>query len=367
MQDSQSATPQCDDAPIRLRRVLYTVDKSYDEREGNFGETWFPKPSLPTVAPSTTLSLLVAISPLIQHVNAVFVFLSIFDRLESGRLHPAPLTFWSLVALVFWAGVGRLLSRRADRRPQKLKRGIRRRSKASKSDSTKVISFAILLLLLYALSPVLRTLTEATTSDTIYPLSFSLFALHICLADNTLRAPERIVNPPTTDDRAATSSTTPDHASSVQRPQESTVASTQLFPALSLNAATSASLVLASRLPSNAHVFVLLFWAILAFALYPLGSRHLAETVAPKLRPTTARFLIALAAVPCAVALTWPTPDSGAGGVKSFRIVLATNCFLAGVVPVWMRRASAAGEKVKMVGPWLVASPQLLRKTASEL
>lgn len=349
--------------------MLYTVGKSDNEREDNFSETWFPKPSLPIVAPSTTLSLLVAISPLIQHVNAVFVFLSIFDRLESGRLHPAPLTFWSLVALVFWAGVGRLVSRRADRRFQKLERGIRRRSKTSKSDSTKVISFAILLLLLYALSPVLRTLTEATTSDTIYPLSFSLFALHICLADNTLSAPESINTTHTTDDRAAITSTTPGQgaAPSVQSPRHSIVASTQLFPALSLNAATSASLVLASRLPSNAHVFVLLFWAILTFALYPLGSRHLAGALRPQLRPATARFLIALAAVPCAVALTWPTPDSGAGTIKSFRIVLATNCFLIGVVPVWMRRASAAGNKVTMVGPWLIASPQLLRKAASAL
>jgi phosphatidylinositol glycan class C protein len=38
---------------------------------------------------------------------------------------------------------------------------------------------------LLALAPVLKTLTEATSSDSIWALSFSLFGLHILLADYT--------------------------------------------------------------------------------------------------------------------------------------------------------------------------------------
>ena len=41
----------------------------------------------------------------------------------------------------------------------------------------------ITLILIHSLSPILRTLTEATTSDSIWPLSGVLFALGLLLVD----------------------------------------------------------------------------------------------------------------------------------------------------------------------------------------
>jgi phosphatidylinositol glycan class C protein len=41
----------------------------------------------------------------------------------------------------------------------------------------------ITLILLHSLSPILRTLTEATTSDSIWPLSGVLFTLGLLLVD----------------------------------------------------------------------------------------------------------------------------------------------------------------------------------------
>lgn len=50
-------------------------------------------------------------------------------------------------------------------------------------DATTILSSLILSLVLLALSPVLRTLTEATTSDSIWALAAVLFALNAILAD----------------------------------------------------------------------------------------------------------------------------------------------------------------------------------------
>lgn len=48
----------------------------------------------------------------------------------------------------------------------------------------------LVFLALVALSPVLKTLTEATSSDTIWAISASLFFLHTILADYTTPSPQ---------------------------------------------------------------------------------------------------------------------------------------------------------------------------------
>ncbi|CDS01476.1 hypothetical protein [Sporisorium scitamineum] len=59
-----------------------------------------------------------------------------------------------------------------------VKRGGKGRTKAA-----GVLSRTIMALVLLAVSPVLRTLTESTTSDSIWALAVVLFALHLTLAD----------------------------------------------------------------------------------------------------------------------------------------------------------------------------------------
>lgn len=268
----------------------------------------------------THLSVLFAILPLIQNINAVFLFLEVFDRLESGeRMYAARLTFYCLVCVGVGSVAFALLSD-GDVEVDIKKQRRRRRRLRHRNSSTEIISFAILLLLLYALSPVLKTLTEATTSDTIYPLAFLLFALHVSLADNTLRG-----------SKGGRVSGSSDSAAPAAPPR--------LSSALSLNAATSASLVLASRLTRNSHVFALMFASIIAFALFPL----FVNRVVPR---ASLRFAIVAALIVVSTATT-----------SMLTLVAATNAFLTLVVPFWMRVASR--KKARYDGPWKIASPQL--------
>lgn len=288
------------------------------------------------------LSIAVALLPLSQNVNVIFLFLSVFQRLESGALHPTQLILGCGAALTLTAALWKL----AAKEPRE------RRKQLRSSPASQLISFAILLLLLYALSPVLKTLTEATTSDTIYPLSFLLFALHLCLADNTLRAAPV---PPSQEQEHELS----DGSQAVPRPQARPQAQPepqpQLFSALSLNAATSASLVLASRLPSNAHVFALLFAAIFAFALFPMATRRLSSSTSGSGSGVPlARIIVSAGLIPASLFFTWRGPASG---LTMPLLVALANGFILVVVPAWMRAAS--GNRGRYDGPWRVARPVL--------
>ncbi|KAI3483178.1 hypothetical protein L1887_53958 [Cichorium endivia] len=92
-----------------------------------------------------------------------------------------------------------------------------------------VLGKMVVALVLLAVSPVLRTLTEATTSDTIWALAAMLFTAHLVLADYV-------------------------------------GGSGKLQDTLSFNAAISASVVLASRLDDDVQSFSVLALAITLFA-----------------------------------------------------------------------------------------------------
>ena len=91
---------------------------------------------------------------------------------------------------------------------------------------------------LLGLTPILKTLTEDTSSDTIWAFTICLFLANLLTHDYTT-VPESNIR----------------------------------FPSISLNAAIFASVLLASRLPSNSHVFGLLSFAVSLFALYPILRR----------------------------------------------------------------------------------------------
>lgn len=334
------------------------------------------------------LELSVLLAPLLQRMNVVFVFLAIFWRLEQRILHPAQLTLWCITALfigfVAWQTTtskaspqARNARSRNSMAPEKPGEDLLNRQEASvlsperlartrSRSAPLVISFIIVMLLLYALSPVLRTLTEATTSDTIYPLSFSLFFLHLCLSDNgrasaaaAAAAPaQRKASANASRDRRTTAEGKPDTLSSRRD-------AAPLFSALSLNAAASASLVLASRLPSNAHVFVLLLLAILAFAFVPLltdalehhfnDSRGIGSLLGK--RQLSVPALVAA----WAVQLTSSMPSAA-----PVTFICIANFFVGFVVPLWLRRAehhkivyvkSVKGIDVPSQPLWRVAKP----------
>ena len=94
---------------------------------------------------------------------------------------------------------------------------------------------------LLGLSPILKTLTADTSDDTIWALSVLFFLGNLLLHDYTCS-----------------------HTTNIEYPGS-----------LSTNAAIFASVLLASRLPSNGHVFVLMLFAVETFALFPLLRRSI--------------------------------------------------------------------------------------------
>lgn len=102
-------------------------------------------------------------------------------------------------------------------------------------------SLIVLVGVLLALSPVLATLTNSFSDDTIWVLTILLMLIHVVFHDYgyIIGSSEKFEGP------------------------------------VSLNAAIFASVLLGSRLPSNLHVFTLIFLAIELFALFPIMRHHL--------------------------------------------------------------------------------------------
>lgn len=121
----------------------------------------------------------------------------------------------------------------------------------------KVMKSSIMMfLVLMSLSPVLRTLTAATSSDSIWALAAALFVLNALLADYTATEPQTAHEG--------------QFVSVFLIFQLTLIPNFRLSSVLSMNAAVSASVVLASRLSTDVSVFALMLFSIKLFALYPM-------------------------------------------------------------------------------------------------
>jgi len=185
--------------------------------------------------------------------------------------------------------------------------GMPSRSKTFKSS-------LLVFLALMGLSPVLRTLTAATSSDSIWALSACLFLLNALLADYSTLKP-------------------------VPHSQE------RLTSVLSMNAAISSSVVLASRLPDDLAVFSLVLFAVQLFALFPIMRHRL------QVAPQVVQILFTLTLCVLSVVLTVPFSAS----VASIYVgILIAVTFVAPGVLVWAQKY-----KNEIRGPWDVAVPRL--------
>jgi len=118
-----------------------------------------------------------------------------------------------------------------------------------------------------SLSPVLRTLTAATSSDSIWALSAILFILNALLGDYSSRkfvGQVRETWVPCQD------------SCGIHKHEHCNV---RLTSVLSMNAAISSSVVLASRLSNDLAVFSLILFSVQTFALFPM-LRHRVEVPA---------------------------------------------------------------------------------------
>ncbi|KAJ1307261.1 hypothetical protein OPQ81_001374 [Rhizoctonia solani] len=255
----------------------------------------------------TYISLLKTVLPVTQHLANTALFLSTFARLKTGRLDPRVLVYFGSGLSILGFGVYEISAPRS---------GLPASHRLAHALKSSILVF----LALASLAPVLQTLTAATSDDSIWALAASLFILHAVLADYT---PERV-------------------AIVRERGGENQGSLTSV---LSINAAVSASVVLASRLQTDMAVFSLMLYAVQSFALLPVLRQRLQRYPLPSLILTCFVIGLSFAAL--------PLPHL----VLPLATLLSLVTFGSPAALVWSQRY-----KNRIRGPWDPAVPQLNSK-----
>lgn len=170
-----------------------------------------------------------------QHISSIMIFIGVYINLYQGNLTGKLLAWTSSIStvlgVIFWDLLN-LYLRAPEQRIVRL----------------NFIKGAVLFaLLLFGLSPVLRTLTKDTSKDTIWAMTVLFFCVNLAFHDYSTGNLTNI-----------------------------------RFPgSVSLNAAVLASVLLASQLDDNLCVFAFLSFALKWFALFPIFRRYL-KRVSPK-------------------------------------------------------------------------------------
>ncbi|KAF9526444.1 phosphatidylinositol N-acetylglucosaminyltransferase subunit C [Crepidotus variabilis] len=255
----------------------------------------------PNFRPYTYWPLVILSCSITQHLATIFIFLSVFVRLKENRLDPRSLVW--LTVILFFIGYGTWNALHSQQN-----------GSDNMTNHLKVMKSSIMMFLaLMSLSPVLRTLTAATSSDSVWAISAGLFILNALLADYTATQPANIH----------------EGISSV----------------FSMNAAVSASVVLASRLPTDVSVFSLMLFSIQSFALYPMLRHRLqASPIAIWLLVTTTLWISSV----------WLMADLSRTIMWLFCFILFFVTLIAPAVLIWAQRY-----KNIIRGPWDVAVPKV--------
>ncbi|GAA5820138.1 hypothetical protein JCM3770_005387 [Rhodotorula araucariae] len=305
------------DDPERLppyRKVLY-LKQRYPDNHVDVSFLSDLKRNV-NVHPASLPALLRQTLPITQHLSCTFIFLAVFVRLSQKTLASSTL----LAVCAVLSAAFRLWSWLIGESASLVGQG------GNESGPTAAVAPLVPLVALYLLSPALKTLTRTTTSDSIWALSGSLFAVNAFLGDYRaipLTASFRWSAPSAYEGMAR------------RAPLPSTI---------SLTAALSGSTVLASRLDSNSAVFSLLLFATLWFGPFPLLRSSL------PLRPTLA-LTTGLAAA-ALVALR----STGTRGATPFA---ALTLFGTSVVAPLVRGWLVIRYKDRLSGPWDAAVPKV--------
>ncbi|KAF5374769.1 hypothetical protein D9758_000260 [Tetrapyrgos nigripes] len=211
-------------------------------KQQSYPDNYIPKDAFlsslqtnPNFRPYTYWPLVLLCCAITQHLATIFIFLCVFARVQDQSLDPRLLIFVSMGCFLLGYLVSELLHCINTRRNEQ-----------SHLDRIKALKSSILIFLaLMSLSPVLRTLTAATSSDSIWALSAALFIINILLADY-----------------GSSTSSQP-------------IVHERLTSVLSMNAAISSSVVLASRLSTDLAVFALILFSVQSFTLFPMLRRRL--------------------------------------------------------------------------------------------
>ncbi|KAI0094905.1 phosphatidylinositol N-acetylglucosaminyltransferase [Irpex rosettiformis] len=277
-------------------------------KQKTYADNYVPTSFLATLSknanfrPYTYGYLVSASCAITQHIAVIFIFLATFVRLKERMLDPRLLVWVSILSFVAGYSLWELLHWHRDKAS--------RLTDCAKAAKSSVLVFLALL----ALSPILRTLTAATSSDSIWALSASLFILNVLLADYT---------------SLSVNSYNHERLSSV----------------LSMNGAISASVVLASRLIDDISVFALMLFSIQSFALFPMLRRRF-QTL-----PTPLQLVLTALLLGLSIYFTLPLSSTIA---SLYATVFAFITFIAPAALVWAQRF-----KNEIRGRWDPAVPRV--------
>ncbi|MBN3295662.1 phosphatidylinositol N-acetylglucosaminyltransferase subunit C [Amia ocellicauda] len=221
-----------------------------------------------------------------QQLACVALFLALWVYMERGALSPLTLLGAGLVCVLLGYALYEALAPAGG--------GGRGRTRWADLQSA-----AIFLAFTFGFSPVLKTLTESVSTDTVLATAALMLLAHL------LSFPYAAPSPP---------------------------------GSLSLNAALFASVCLASRLPGALHAFAMLTAALLVFALWPCLLRRLRDT-APRGHPWVAA-LVCVGGV-AAVGSLWPV------AALLLALLLLSLALLCPLLLLWLQR-----HKDNIHGPW---------------
>ncbi|KAG9286701.1 hypothetical protein G9A89_012251 [Geosiphon pyriformis] len=235
-----------------------------------------------------------------QHISSIVIFIAVFIYLYLDMLSAQILiiigTIFTSIGYIFWD----LSIFKTDPSYEYTRR---------KTAKGAIVFFATLL----GLSPILKTLTKDTSSDTIWALTVILFLANMLFHDYGSGNRTNIK-----------------------------------FPgSLSTNAAIFASVLLASRLPSNSHVFGLMSFAVEWFALFPIFRRYT--------KSLSANFNIALTCLLFLLATALFLHISKAIVI----LYISGITFITFCCPFWLIWIQKYKNEIH--GPWDEARPKLQR------
>lgn len=259
----------------------------------------------PNFTPYTYWPLVLGSCAITQHLSTIFIFLSTFVRLLDQSFDPRLLVTTSAAMFVAGYIIWEILD---------YYRGMNLHSNPADRRAKTAKACILVFLALMALSPILRTLTASTSSDSIWALSACLFVVNAALADySSARLGGRVEE--------------------------------RLTSVLSMNAAISSAVVLASRLQDDLSVFALTLFSIQLFALFPILRHRLQAT------HIVIQAILTLAISSLSISLMAPISFNVA---SMFASVLVFVTFIA---PMILVRAQKFKNEIR--GPWDVATPKV--------
>ncbi|KAF8168082.1 phosphatidylinositol N-acetylglucosaminyltransferase [Crassisporium funariophilum] len=253
----------------------------------------------PNLKPYAYWPLVILSCAITQHLSTIFIFISVFVRLKEHALDPRSLVCISVTCYF----MGYVTWNTFDVKQNDPERHL-------KTFKSSIMMFLVLM----SLSPVLRTLSAATSPDSIWALAAVLFILNALLSDYRANRTESDIH---------------EGLSSV----------------LSMNAAVSASVVLASRLSTDVSVFALMLFSIQSFALFPMLRHRLqACPTVVWLCITTGLWILAV----------WLVASLSRTVMWLYICILFFVTLIAPAVLIWAQRY-----KNIIRGPWDVAIPKV--------